>query len=1085
MSTTPRPRFAELPPNRPADELEREMMERWESEGLFQQTTRARESAGAPSFVFFEGPPTANGRPGIHHVFARTIKDLFCRYRAAKGFYVLRKAGWDTHGLPVEIEVEKQLGISGKQQIEALGVAEFNRRCRESVWKYKDEWQNLSERMAYWLDYDHPYVTYSNEYIESVWWALKTLFDKGLLLRGHKILPYCPRCGTALSSHEVAQGYEDVEDPSVYVALEVVGSGEWGVGSGKTEGTYSPLPTSRRILVWTTTPWTLVSNVALAVHPDLLYVEARRKGKNDGSLILAESRVAAVFGADWADRWEIVGRLSGREMVGWRYRRPFEWLPYPSGNHEVVVEGDFVSAEDGTGVVHMAPAFGADDYAAGQKHDLAFLQPVNARGEFTPDVPLVGGVFFKKADAILMEDLKKRGLLWRAQTVTHSYPHCWRCHTPLLYYARGSWFVRTTAYRDEMIARNRQVDWHSPEIGAGRFGSFLDNNVDWALSRDRYWGTPLPVWVCDADAAHVEAIGSYAELARRSGRSLPADFDPHKPFIDEYTWRCDQAGCPGTRRRASEVIDAWFDSGSMSFAQWHYPFENGEFVPRQFPADFIAEGIDQTRGWFYSLLAIATGLGDALPNNAGASPYRAVVVNDLLRAADGKKMSKHLGNTVDPWRVMKEYGVDAIRLFFVSTSDVSVPRNFDERAIREQSVRFFLTLKNVYSGVFAQYANFGWSPSSRDPAPQDRPLIDRWMLSRLTAIEAEVDALLERYDATAAARAIMTFVDDEVSNWYARRNRDRFYDVASADNRAAFATLHEVLVVTARLLAPFSPFFTDWMHRELTGQSVHLAPFTRQAPAPRDAALEAAMDAVRRLATLGRAAREDAKIKVRQPLRSAICVAPVVDQGLLEQLLPLLAAELNVKRIEFARTGDALVTLKARPNFRSLGKRFGRKTPLAAAAIAAFTSDELRAFESGQPLVVTVDGESHALLPEDVEILKSAAGDLLVQESAGFVTAIDPTVTEELRLEGLARELISRVQRMRKEAGLAVSDRIRLAIAGGADIQSAASAHREWISSEVLASELLVQPGSLQDSRFSQVADLDGIEAAISLTRME
>ena len=1101
--STPTPRFAELPPNRPADELEREMMERWESEGLFAQTLRAREQSGAPSYVFFEGPPTANGRPGIHHVFSRTIKDLFCRHRAAKGFHVLRKAGWDTHGLPVEIEVEKQLKISGKQQIEALGVAEFNRRCRESVWKYKDEWQNLSERMAYWLDYDDPYITYSNEYVESVWWALKTLFDKGLLFRGHKILPYCPRCGTALSSHEVAQGYEDVEDPSVYVALELVdgdAADGFSVMGDRRLNTHHPSPsthhpspsshhpspvTSRRILVWTTTPWTLVSNVALAVHPDLAYVEARRKGKNEGNLILAESRVAAVFGADWADRWEIVGRMTGREMVGWRYRRPFDWLPYPPGNHEIVVEGDFVSAEDGTGVVHMAPAFGADDYAAGQKHDLAFLQPVNSRGEFNADVPLVGGVFFKTADPLLMEDLKKRGLLWRAQTVTHSYPHCWRCHTPLLYYARGSWFVRTTAYKDEMIARNNRVDWHSPEIGAGRFGSFLENNVDWALSRDRYWGTPLPVWVCDVDASHVEAIGSYADLAKRSGRALPEDFDPHKPFIDDYSWRCDHAGCSGTRRRVPEVIDTWFDSGSMSFAQWHYPFENREFIPRQFPADFIAEGIDQTRGWFYSLLAIATGLGDALPNNTGASPYRAVVVNDLVRAADGKKMSKHLGNTVDPWRVMQDFGADAVRLFFVAASDLSVPRNFDERAIREQSVRFFLTLKNVYSGVFAQYANFGWSPSSKDPVPGDRPLIDRWMLSRLAAVETQVDAFLDRYDATAATRALMTFVDDEVSNWYARRNRDRFYDVESADNRAAFATLHEVLVVTARLLAPFAPFFTDWMHRQLTGTSVHLAPFTRASPAPRDPALEAAMDAVRRLATLGRAAREEAKIKVRQPLRSAICVAPTVDQRLLEQLLPLLAAELNVKRIEFAKTGGALVTLKAKANFRSLGKRFGKKTPLAAAAIAAFTSDELRAFESGQPLVVTVGGESHELLPEDIEILKSASGELLVQESAGFVTAVDPTVTEELRLEGLARELISRVQRMRKEAGLAVSDRIRLGVAGGTDIQSAVSAHREWISAEVLATELLVQPGSLHDSTFSQVADLDGTEAVISLTRME
>ncbi len=1067
-------------------------MERWRDEGLFEQTLRARRNA--PSFVFFEGPPTANGRPGIHHVFSRTLKDLFCRYRAAKGFRVQRKAGWDTHGLPVEIEVEKQLGISGKQQIEELGVAEFNRRCRESVFTYKEDWQNLSERIGYWLDYDHPYVTYSNEYIESVWWALKTLFDRGFLTRGHKILPYCPRCGTALSSHEVAQGYEDVEDPSVYVALELVqrhasNAERATLDAGRsTADVRHEAPGARRILVWTTTPWTLVSNVALAVHPDLEYVEVARKGRDEATLILAEARVPAVFGADWEQRWDVVRRVRGRDMIGWRYRRPFDWLTFEAGReHEVVVPGDFVSAEDGSGVVHMAPAFGADDYASGQKHNLAFLQPVNARGEFPQDLPVVGGMFFKKADPLLIEELKKRGVLWKAQKVTHSYPHCWRCHTPLLYYARGSWFVRTTAYGDAMVVRNDAVDWHPPEVGVGRMGEWLENNVDWALSRDRYWGTPLPLWVCDADERHVEAIGSYADLASRSGRSLPKDFDPHKPFIDAYAWRCSSATCAGLMRRVPEVIDAWFDSGSMSFAQWHYPFENADVLPEQFPADFIAEGIDQTRGWFYSLLAIATGLGDALPNNAGgASPYRAVVVNDHIRAADGKKMSKHLGNTVDPWRVLSEYGADATRLFLVATADVSVPRNFDERAIREQAVRFFLTLRSIYSGVFAQYANFGWSPSALDPEPADRPLLDRWMLSRLTAVETAMDDLLGRYDATAAARAIMTFVDDEVANWYVRRSRDRFYDVEGSDNRAAFATLREVLLVTCRLLAPLAPFLPDWLHRELTGgESVHLAPFARTERAARDPALEAAMDAVRQLATLGRAARETAKLKVRQPLLRAVCVAPAVDQRILHALLPLLAAELNVKQIEFAGSGDALVTLRAKANFRALGPRFGKRTPLAAAAIAAFTADELRAFEAGRPLVVTVDGDTHELTADQVEIQKSAAGELLVQEAGGFVTAIDPTVTEELRLEGMARELISRVQRMRKEAGLAVSDRIRLAVDGDADVKAAIDRHGDWIAGEVLATELRQDPGSLRDALNTQAVDLDGVEAQIALTRTE
>ena len=1092
-ATKPEPRFAELSPARPADELERELLQRWRDEGLFEKTVHAHE--GAKSFVFFDGPPTANGRPGIHHVFSRTLKDLFCRHRAAKGYHVERKAGWDTHGLPVEIEVEKQLGISGKQQIEALGVAEFNRRCRESVFTYKDDWEKLSERIGYWLDYEHPYITYTSEYIESVWWALKTLFDKELLVRGHKILPYCPRCGTALSSHEVAQGYEDVEDPSVYVALDVVETpnAQLPTPNAKRGSDIQATPSGvgaeasgvRRILVWTTTPWTLVSNVALAVHPDLEYVEVKRKGKNEPSLILAEARLAGVFGVDWESRWDVVRLLRGKDMLGWHYRRPFDWLEYPEGTkHEIVVAGDFVSADDGSGVVHMAPAFGADDYAAGRKYGLAFLQPVNGRGEFPEDLPVVGGMFVKKADPLLIDELRKRGVLWKAGKITHSYPHCWRCHTPLLYYARGSWFVKTTAFKDDMLARNERVDWHPPEMKSGRFGEWLENNVDWAISRDRYWGTPLPLWVCDNDSAHVQAVGSYSELAKHSGKTLPADFDPHKPFIDDYTWRC--STCDGIMHRVPEVIDAWFDSGAMSFAQWHYPFENKKVIDRQYPADFIAEGVDQTRGWFYSLLAIAAGLGDALPNNTPPAPYRSVLVNDLILDTEGQKMSKHKGNVVDPWRVLRDYGADATRFFLVSAADVSIPRKFDERALREQAVRFFLLLKNLYTGVFAQYANFGWSPSSRDPEPAARPPLDRWMLSRLSAVEGEVDEFLTRYDATSAARALMIFVDDEVANWYVRRSRDRFYDVEGADNRSAFATLHEVLLVTTRLLAPIAPFLPDWLHRELTGgDSVHLAPFTRPEPFPRDQALEAAMEGVRQLARLGRAAREDAKIKVRQPLTRAVCVAPAVDQRLLQQLLPILSAELNVKRVEFASSGDALVTLKAKPNFRALGKKFGKKTPLAAAAIAAFTSEELGAFEEGKPLAVTVDGDTHMLSLEDLEIHKSASGDLLVQEAAGFVTAIDPAITEELRLEGLARELISRVQRMRKEAGLAVSDRIRLAIGGDPDVGAAVSKHGEWIASEVLATDLLDDPGILLDSLAEQAVDLDGVTARIALTRTE
>jgi isoleucyl-tRNA synthetase len=1069
-------RYQTLSPDRPADDVERELLARWDEEQLFQQTLVGR--GDAPSFVFFEGPPTANGKPGIHHVFARTIKDLFCRHRAMKGYRVSRKAGWDTHGLPVEIEVEKQLGISGKQQIEALGVSEFNRLCRESVFRYRADWEKLSARIGYWLDYDHPYVTYHNDYVESVWWALKTLFDKNLLYRGHKILPYCPRCGTALSSHEVALGYKDVEDPSVYVALELVG--EDSAASG------------RRILVWTTTPWTLVSNTALAVHPDLDYVEVIRReaDKDQRTLILVESRLPGALGEDYDSRWRVVGRMKGSELVGRRYQRPFDWLEFPAGtNHEVIVGEEFVSATDGSGVVHMSPAFGEDDYAAGKRHNLAFLQPIDARGQFPQSMEVVGGLFVKDADALLIEELKRKGVLHKAGRLMHSYPHCWRCGTPLLYYARTSWFVRTTAFRDSMLARNARVDWHPASVGEGRFGEWLTNNIDWAISRDRFWGTPLPVWICDGESSHVEAVGSFAELAEKSGETLAPDWDPHKPNVDHFHWRCSVPGCAGTMRRAPEVIDTWFDSGAMSFAQWHYPFENVDKVAAQFPADFIAEGVDQTRGWFYSLLAIATGLGDALPNNdekGSASPYRAVVVNDMVRDADGLKMSKSRGNIIEPWAVIEKHGVDAVRLFLVAASNVWVPRSFDEKVLAEQAGRFLRTFKNIYSGIFAQYANFGWAPSDQDPGLADRPAIDRWMISRLANLERTVDAALTAYDATTASRAIIEFVDDDLANWYVRLNRSRFYEVEHADNRAAFATLREVLVSVCRLLAPIAPFVSDWIHRELTGTSVHLATFVADRPVAADASLDAAMHAIRELARLGRAAREEVGIKVRQPLSRMICVAPNVSEAAMTPLIPLLAAELNVKTVEFASSGDALMTLEAKPNFRALGKKFGKKTPLAAQAVAVFTSDELRAFMHGEPLVVSVEGDSHELGPDDLAIIRRASGALAVQEDGGFFAALDPEITPELKLEGHAREIVSRVQRMRKESGFAVSDRIVLTVSGAPEVETVVREHGPWIAEEVLAAELVLG-GSLEEGRERDMhaIDLDGITAYVAITRIE
>ncbi|MEP6730730.1 MAG: isoleucine--tRNA ligase [bacterium] len=1082
------PRFALVPPDQLPDEMEKALLARWREEGLFERTLAERE--GAPPFVFYEGPPTANGRPGIHHVFARTIKDLFCRHRAMKGFRVERKAGWDTHGLPVEIEVEKRLGLTGKPDIEKLGVAEFNRLCKESVFTYRTEWEQLSERIGYWLDYEHPYVTYTNDYIESVWWSLATLHAKGLIYRGHKILPYCSRCGTTLSSHEVAQGYEDVEDPSVYIALDL------GQVSGEVVDDAPDMPgrTARRILVWTTTPWTLVSNTALAVHPDLVYVELRKTDSKDArTIIMAESRAGVVLGEDYATRWTRVGTLSGAELVGARYRRPIDWLPYPEGTaHEIIIGESFVSADDGSGVVHMSPAFGADDYAAGRRHKLALLQPVDLRGRFPEDLPLVGGKFVKDADAELIEELKRRGVLWKAGTLTHSYPHCWRCRTPLLYYARTSWFVRTSSYKDEMLARNSQVNWNPPEIGSGRFGEWLENNIDWAMSRDRYWGTPLPLWICDVNADHIDVIGSFADLAQRVGTPLAADFDPHKPFIDAYTWACTSPGCTGHMTRTPEVIDAWYDSGSMPFAQWHYPFENRDRVAGQFPADFIAEGQDQTRGWFYSLLAIASGLGDALPNNASASaaPYRAVMVNGIVKDALGKKMSKSRGNIVNPWEVIERHGIDAVRLFLVSSSKVWEERAFDEAVIKQGAGRFLRTLKNIYSGMFANYANFGWSPSEQDVPAATRSVMDRWILSRLTTVEQRADGLMLDYDPFAAARVVMEFVDDDLANWYVRQSRARFWakdNVFTSDTNAAFATLHEVLVVVCRLLAPFAPFVTDQLHRELTGTSVHLAPYVRPDAAAADPELERLMSSVRTLATLGRAAREQAKINVRQPLSRMVCVAPEVGEDALRALLPVLAAELNIKTIELATSGDALVTLEAKPNFRALGKKFGKKTPLAAEAVSRFTSTHLREFLSGAELLVTVDGETHGLEQDDLTIVRRASGELIVEEEHGFFAALDPELTPALRREGMARELISRVQRMRKDAGLAVSDRIVLRIGGDALVLEAAREHREWIADEVLATQVVVGDEGLEPKQMlaRQTVDLDGIHADLALTKDE
>ncbi len=1042
--------------------IEEETLERWRDEDLFRRTLDANRDG--ERFVFYEGPPTANGRPGLHHILSRTIKDLVCRHRAMLGHDVTRIAGWDTHGLPVEIEAEKKLGISGKPEIEAFGIAEFNQVCKDSVFTYKEEWQELSERIGYWLEYWRPYVTFHTPYIESVWWILKSIAERGLLYRGHKSVPYCPRCGTPLSSHEVAQGYRDVFDPSLTFVAEVV------------DENGAPDPGGRAILAWTTTPWTVPSNTGLAVHPDLDYVEVAR---DDRRYVVAAARAEAIFG----EEREVVGTLKGSEMVGWRYRRPLELVAEPEerGGGWTVVAEDFVSADDGTGIVHMAPAFGADDYAAGQRHDLPMLNPIDAAGKFTEDVELVGGLFVKDADPVLVEALRERGLLFDIGRVEHSYPHCWRCDSPLLYVAIDSWFAATSTLKDELLANNDQIAWHPPEVGEKRFGEWLRGNVDWALSRDRYWGTPLPVWVCDEDPDQVQWIGSLAELEEAAG-PLPDDFDPHRPYIDEVTWSC--AACGGTMRRTPEVIDVWFDSGAMPYAQWHYPFENEEAFEAHFPADFICEGLDQTRGWFYSLLAISTMLG------RGPS-FRNCLVNDLVLDAEGRKMSKSRGNVVNPWDAIAEHGADAVRWYFITSSNPWLPKRYDPDGVRESARKFFDTLFNTYR-FFALYASVeSWAPTGADPAPVERPLLDRWLLARLDSVIEEVGAELDAYQLTRAYRALGDFVVEDLSNWYVRRSRARFWNSGDADDqRAAFRTLHDALRRVSLMLAPCSPFAADWLHRALTGTSVHLERFPTQEAEAREAAaalrsgeprLENDMEAVRALVSLGRAAREEVQIRVRQPLRGARAVIPG-GRTLSDEMLDVVRDELNVKEIGFLSSVDGIVTLTGKPNYRALGQRFGKRTNDAANAIRALDQQALSAFQTGAEIRIEVNGESHAVEPADVEVIQEAAGDLVVKGEGAYTVALDAVLDDELRAEGVARELVNRIQRLRRDAGLEITDRIELQLAGPDDIRAAAVAHEAFIGGETLASSVAVAD-AVSDDDFPHVreVDVDGIPAWIGL----
>jgi isoleucyl-tRNA synthetase len=994
--------------------LEKRVQRRWADDDVFAESLRRRE--GAPEWVFYEGPPTANGRPGLHHVWARAFKDLYPRFHTMRGRYVARKGGWDCHGLPVELEVEKELGFSGKQQIEDYGIAAFNRRCRESVHRYVEDWSALTSRIGMWIDTADAYWTLSDTYIESVWWHLKQIWDKGLVYEGFKVVPYCGRCGTALSSHEVAQGYEDVTEASVYVRFPLA-------------------ELDADLVVWTTTPWTLVSNVAAAVGPDVDYVRVRSPdGGRD--LVLAASRVGAVLGDDV----EVVGSVAARDLVGLHYDRPFTLLDVADDADAFrVVAADFVTTEDGSGVVHLAPAFGEVDREVGEREELPALNPVDAAARFESTAGPYAGRFVKDADPAIIEALQSSGRLVRKLAYTHSYPHCWRCGTPLIYWGKPTWFARTSARRDALLRENETVGWHPEHIKHGRFGDWLANNVDWALSRDRFWGTPLPFWRC-ADCGHDTCVGSVAELAELAGRDLTG-VDLHRPDIDDITISC--PGCGSQARRVEPVLDAWFDSGAMPASQLHYPFENADTFERRFPADFVCEAIDQTRGWFYSLLAVNTLVFDT-------TPYRNVVCLAHIVDRDGQKMSKSRGNTINPWSILDSRGADALRWFFFSAGSPWTNRRIDEQMIDEATRRFLVTLWSTYY-FFVTYATLdGWSPPPR-PAPPTH-VLDRWMRSRLHGTVATVTDALEAYDALGAAQALESLVDD-LSNWYVRRSRPRFWKSADA---AAHATLHECLETVSRLLAPLCPFTPDELYRNLarTSDSVHLADWPTVDDAALDPGLEAGMAVARQVVTLGRAARDDAKLGVRQPLPRAFVRLPDA-VALSDELVTEIADELNVKQVEIVVDLGGLVNEVVVPNFRRLGPRVGSKMPDVKAALGAVDGTAVReSLETTGSYELHLANDVIVLEADDVEVRASAHDELVLARDGAYAVALDTSIDDDLRLEGLARELVRRLNDLRKTTGLELSDRITLEIAATGDVRAAVERHREWIAGEVLAVSL-------------------------------
>ncbi|MBU6311557.1 MAG: isoleucine--tRNA ligase [Actinomycetales bacterium] len=1039
--------YRQVPAHVDLPAMEREILDLWASEDVFHQSVA--QSEGHPLWVFYEGPPTANGTPGTHHVEARVFKDIFPRYRTMKGYHVPRKAGWDCHGLPVELAVEKELGFTGKKDIEEFGIAEFNAKCRESVLRHVDEFDQMTRRMGFWVDMDDAYWTMAPAYVESVWWSLKQIFDKGLLVQDYRVTPYCPRCGTGLSDHELAQGYETVVDPSVYVRFPV------------TEGPLAERHPGVNLLVWTTTPWTLVSNTAVAVKPEAAYVVARTA---DGeTLVVAEDLAPSLLG----EGYDVLERLTGRDLERTPYQRPFDLVEIPDAHY--VILADYVTTDDGSGLVHQAPAFGADDLATCRAYGLPVVNPVRPDGTFEPDLPLVGGTFFKKADDVLVDDLKARGLLAKHVGYEHAYPHCWRCHTPLIYYAQPSWYIRTTAIKDALLRENEETNWFPGTIKWGRYGDWLTNNVDWALSRNRYWGTPLPIWRCDE--GHLTAIGSLAELGEKAGRDLTA-LDPHRPFVDDITFACPE--CGGTATRVPEVIDCWYDSGAMPFAQWGYPHRGQDTFDARYPADFICEAIDQTRGWFYTLMAIGTLVFDD-------SSYKNVVCLGHILDEDGRKMSKHLGNVLEPISLMDEHGADAVRWFMLASGSPWQARRVGHAAIQEVVRKVLLTYWNTASflSLYARAAD--WSPGGPVPPIADRPPMDRWLLSEAHRLARDVDAALESFDTQRAGRLIAAFVDD-MSNWYVRRTRRRFWDGDSA----ALATLDEALRIVTLIMAPFTPFVTERVWQDMVrpanadaAPSVHLAAWPTVDAAVIDDVLAEQVALVRRTVELGRAARAASSVRTRQPLARALVSAPGWT-ALPHDLVTEVASELNV--LDMSSLSDSegnLVDVTAKANFRSLGKRFGKQTPTVADAIAAADAAVLAAALREGEASVDVPGMGPVTVTaEDVVVTETPREGWSVASGEGETVALDLHLTAELRRLGTAREAIRLIQEARKNAGLDISDRIVLAWSTDNDeVALALREHGEHIAGEVLATSFAEGTPSAQD--FSG-ADLDlGLEFSL------